>query len=394
MRAFRAIRTVSVLALGVVVLAVGPSSALGGVSGPSTPAGTPPVVTSRLTLATDTGVLVGETNYRLSLWRGGRSTQLADLGGSATAINASGWFTGTRPVSTAGGEPEYRATTWSPGGVATDVAPAGSTDSTGLAIADDGTVLLRYTRAGVERLALRRGGELVPLSLEPDARIGGMNDRGQVVASAYRDGVEVAVRCTPAGRCATLPQLPRTLRSLAYDINDSGVVVGLAEVRTSRSTIDEVAVVWRGSTVTALPGLSAPAGQSRSGATHVNETGLVGGYSGSRGSTAAVVWRDGAVVELAPGTPRDTYRLTIAGMNDAGEVVGGLQDDRNTFDQKRRGFLWRAGSLTTLDPSFPHAVAVVSGITASGLIYGSSVSASSIPLVLSSSQATTWKVSR
>lgn len=390
----RSLLIAAVLASSVTTLSA-PGASAAGASGPSTPPGTPLLDDSRVLVANDSGVLVGEIGSQVLLWRGGRTTTLTDRGGQVHAINTSGSFVGTKPFPLPDGETRFRATVWTSTGAATDIAPTSATFSAARAISDDGTVVLDYTtRAGDRRWALWRAGSLTPLALGANAQLGAMNERRQVAATVYRDGAWTATRCNAKGSCSALPRLPGTLSSWAYDINDSGTVVGSAEVRTSPSTIDTVAVVWRDGTATALPGLAAPPGQEFSRAEHVNDTGLVAGRSG--GSTSeAVVWQHGAVVQVSPGTPVQTFDLGVTGINDAGEVVGAFRDDSNASQPKHRGFLWRGGTLTTLGASFPLRSVTISGITPAGLIHGSSFTSTSFAGgSIYTSRATTWTVDR
>ena len=390
----------TLVALGLGVLPVPQAGAAVAVSGPSLPPGTFFGANSELHVANDSGVLVGEVDHRLTLWKGGRTTVLTDIGGQVNAINASGWFTGSKPV-TEGGATRFTGVVWNPDGVATDITPpqgsAASVTASGRAIADDGTVALdysHYTTAGsVRQFALWRAGVLTPLPLGERAQFAAMNNRGEVVAVTFPSAVRTATKCTASGACAPLPELPGTITSEATAINDAGVVVGRAEVRVSPSEIRTVAVVWRDGTATALP---MPPGATQAAATVVNETGLIGGSAsaGPSSSTSAVLWRDGAVEEPAAGLPRDTHRLGIAGINDAGEVVGVSVDKRNPGTEVRRGFLWRDGVLTTLEPVLPLGEVAVTGITDSGLIIGISGYSSPIPLFPAWSRATTWKINR
>lgn len=394
MTTLRAAVVATVLAVGVAYLPASQAFAVSA-SGPSRPPGTPVFDDSRVLVANDAGVLVGELGSQVLLWRGGRATTLTDRGGQVHAINAAGSFVGTTPFPLPNGETDFRATVWTSAGVPTDIAPTNATFSVGQAITDDGTVALSYaTRTGKSRLALWRGGTRTPLALGENALFSAMNQRGQVAATAYRDGVWTATLCSATGSCAALPRLPGTIRSEAYDINDSGVVVGSADIRTSATTVDTVAVVWRNGRATALPGLSAPAGQGYSRAEHVNNTGLVAGRSGGA-TKEAVLWKDGAVVRLSPGTPVQTFELGVTGINDAGEVVGVLRDDSNASQPTYRGFLWRAGTRSSITPSFPLRSVEVFGITPAGLIYGSSFTSTNVVGgSLYTERATTWRAIR
>ncbi|MCG8915106.1 hypothetical protein L6E12_04790 [Actinokineospora sp. PR83] len=386
MRTSRLTLTATLLAVGLSALPAAQASAATGASGPSIPFGTPLFQKSQLGLSADTGVIVGDVDSRVVLWKDGQTKVLTGVGGQANGINASGSFTGSTFVGT-GDYAQSRAIVWDGEGTPTDITPAGASRAIGRAIADDGTVLLTYNvGAGPSQYGVLRGGALTPLPLGEKGRAVAMNNSGETIAVTYPGWVATATKCTAAGVCAALPTPSGTLRSEVTAINDSGDAVGWAEVQTSPSTRDILALLWSDNGATVLPAL---AGETGATATRISDAGLVGGRSGG----TAVVWRDGAAVELAPGTPHATYELGISGINSAGEVVGTVVDTRDGT-RKSNGFLWKDGRLTILDGAFPLPFSGVSGITEGGLILGVSFASKFNPLYPEIYLATTWRAKR
>ncbi|NUT45690.1 MAG: hypothetical protein HOV94_00015 [Saccharothrix sp.] len=144
-----------------------------------------------------------------------------------------------------------------------------------------------------------------------DNYVTGLNDLGQVVGSAQRDGVARAVLWSPRGGATDIGA------GLAKAVNEHGQVLGL-EVRSSSRPYSNKAWVWSGGTRTAV----APSSAAWSLAPAINESGVVPlNYSTS--STAqnhnhAAVLDNGTYAELSLSGPD----LWVHGVNDAGVVIG------------------------------------------------------------------------
>jgi hypothetical protein len=128
----------------------------------------------------------------------------------------------------------------------------------------------------------------------------------------------------------------------AFGINDRGQIAGSGtDVATSRS----VALIWEDGVPIRLP---TPPGYEHCGAHAVNNHGEVAGACAIPDGTDlrlhAVLWRDGEVVELAPGAA-ETSAIAI---NDRGIVLGAF---RGPDGLGAGSFLWNDGVLTRLDPA-------------------------------------------
>lgn len=166
----------------------------------------------------------------------------------------------------------------------------------------------------------------------------GIDDSGRVVGYATLPGdTQTRAFIHQNGAMAPLASLPGTVESYAYDISNTGFVVGTA-VTTSTAR----PVLWQGSAVAPLlfPGW-ARAGS----ATAVNDAGQVAGsveLAHVQGAFAAAVWQGGGMVNLgylSGGTP---YAVA-SDINNAGQVVGtaGVQGGRT-------GFLYHQGRMYDL----------------------------------------------
>jgi probable HAF family extracellular repeat protein len=128
----------------------------------------------------------------------------------------------------------------------------------------------------------------------------------------------------------------------AWDINDSGQIVGVAEMPYKRATL------WHNGTITDLGTL----GGDRSAAFGINEAGHVVGEAQLPSSaptysrTRAALWRNGTKINL--GILGDSAGSSHAfGINASDDVVGwNIQSADGTTTT--RGFLWRAGVMYDL----------------------------------------------
>ena len=179
---------------------------------------------------------VGESR-RAMVWEGERVVELGTLGGSeshATGINAGGWVVG---YSTAGNG-ETRAFVWRDGRMSALAALGGSSGfSQARAINRQGWVVGESRVDAVRPHAvLWRDGGAIDLGTLDDARPAGrsvanaVNDRGQVVGRATRDRDFYRAFLWEKGAMVDLndviaPSSGWTLTA-AYDVNEKGQVVG------------------------------------------------------------------------------------------------------------------------------------------------------------------------
>lgn len=186
----------------------------------------------------------------------------------------------------------------------------------------------------------------------------GMNNLGHWVGYRKRCDLvdDIAIRWTPEGGIATLPQLPGTSVSWATDINDSGVTVGFS---------GNHACTWplAGGVVPLLPDAVGSAANA------VNSSGAIVGWRVVAGSPLryAFYWKDGVVTDIDPSLVGMTLAEATAVSNSgfvAGQMLG------NGVEQL--GFRWKDGVLEMLEglPGGPYTEVWVKGVSDSGLVVG------------------------
>jgi probable HAF family extracellular repeat protein len=162
---------------------------------------------------------------------GGAMQDLGTLGGphsGAGAINSGGWVVGSADIN----ENEWHAFLYAGGGALRDLGTLGGATSAAYAVSDNGTIVgTSDTSFGVSRAFRYCGnGPMEDLgALRGNSSAFGVNDRGEIVGSS--DGW--AFIYTGSGAMLDLNGLvdaPGWNLVTAYDINDSGQIVGFGQV--------------------------------------------------------------------------------------------------------------------------------------------------------------------
>lgn len=335
---------------------------------------------------------------------GGTFSNAEDINSAGTIVGASG----VRPN-------VWHAVTWDKRGVIRDLGTLpGDTSSYGSRIGDSGAVLgssdakpVRWSPSGAITELLELPDDHIPI-------IRGMNNAGTVVGYSRRingeyDYEDHAVRWdadTGAATALTLP--PGTTGSVAWAVNDSGVIAGHVRIaggerRAVRwntdgtvtildllgggtysyaEDINDAGVVVGHANGSASEGLRtvrwSPTGAvtalanlpGGNGSNHmaINDNGVIAGYAGTSNQPHAVRWSaTGAVTDL--GTLSGHDRSFGRDMNADGTVVGDsdLFSDRNST----RAVRWAPNGTTTnlgLLPGGTYSIAY--GINDSGTIFG------------------------
>jgi probable HAF family extracellular repeat protein len=232
-----------------------------------------------------------------------------------------------------------------------------------------------------------------------------INDHGQVTGQiSLSSGGQEAVVWNSSGAIIRLGFLTGGSFSSAQDINDSGWVAGVAGGPDGTRGF-----VWRGSgPIEALP---TPSGMTSTVAQGINDHGAIAGTAFASGQpNRAIVWQDGAIVTLPP--LADGATASAVDINDAGQVVGNSSttgppwfvrdavywDDGDVVDlgslggsfglasainangeiagymttssNENRGFRWKGGTRTLLDPLAGDMHSFAFGLNGTGTIVG------------------------
>jgi len=194
------------------------------------------------------------------------------------------------------------------------------------------------------RSFLHTGGELTDLGLT-----------GSMVA--INNNAQIAGQHAPYqayvyenGTVTTLSEVD----SIALALNEAGQVVGTENSR---------AALWQDGSTTALPFLTAPTFGDRSTAFAINESGQIAGWTISGVRANAVIWDEGAIIDLAMPDWDESQALDI---NDRGHVTGYW---RRSPDQWR-SFIWRNNEMTDLGNPWETGRIYAIGLNEAGQVVG------------------------
>jgi probable HAF family extracellular repeat protein len=187
------------------------------------------------------------------------------------------------------------------------------------------------------------------------ARVHGVNDSGQAVgASGYPHGAEThAFFWQRQGGMRDLGTLPGGDYSVAFAINDSGVVVGTSNTATSMHAFS-----WTVSQ--GLHDLGTLAGANASSAFSINNQGQIAGSSGAH----AALWTNGIIQDLGTlgGASSEAHDV-----NNLGVVVG--VSDTNSGSH---AFSWKDGAMRDLGVLSDDTSSRADHINDSGMVVGAS----------------------
>jgi probable HAF family extracellular repeat protein len=243
---------------------------------------------------------------------------LGTLGGqnsTATAISG-GYIAGY--AQTASGA--YHAVRWSDGPV--DLGTLGGAASWAYGLNQAGTVVgTALPATGNRRAFIYQNGAMseVTLGSISESQANDINNSGQVVgwlkaapgsparAFLWQNGVRTDIGALVSGGS-----------SVANAINESGVVVGEADIDTTGG--GRRAFRWQNGSLQALPTLEGRQASARA----INDEGVIVGWSETSTAMHAVIWRNGQIADLNDLIdPRSGWVLRAAhGINPDGAIVG------------------------------------------------------------------------
>ena len=211
-----------------------------------------------------------------------------------------------------------------------------------------------YTRHGF----LWRDGVLTDLGTlagKTDSYAAAINDHGDIAGTSYTPGRGTQIVLWRNGTITDLGQAGGS-DAVVTGMNNRRQIIGYAVFGSFSRPF-----IWQDGVFTYLPALS--------DATYpwaINDRGeIAGSASFDDGTQRAVLWRDGAIIDLGR-LPGSRYTSAL-GINDHGQVVGfALNPDIRTY----RAFVWEDGRTTELPPLPGSPWAVAAAINNHGEIVG------------------------
>ncbi|MGD9213126.1 MAG: DUF3466 family protein, partial [Desulfobacteraceae bacterium] len=185
----------------------------------------------------------------------------------------------------------------------------------------------------------------------------GINNSGVIVGQSYTSSPNMPPRHAfiwQNGNMADLGTLEGLLSSTAYDVNDHGVVVGVAVGGDGSS--ENTPVRWENNQIMELNIPSGLAGEAMA----VNNNRIIVGYIFDPNSmpkvNQAVIWENENMTEL-PTSTGSTFSRAL-GLNESGMIVGTeivKEDITEPGQGEYRAVMWKNGNL--IDLGIPNSVA-------------------------------------
>lgn len=249
----------------------------------------------------DLGIVVGYADVQVGFgvkdrafrWESGSMIDIGTLGGDASqafGINASGQITGWANDVNNG----KFAFIWE-GGSMTQLPglPGGYPDNEARAISDTGVVVGQSWDANSIRWAVVwENGVLTQQLPLPEgatgARAYGVNEVGQVVGNVWHPGNVTAPVLWENGTATQLDHLPGHRYGLAYDINNSGLIVGATYSGGHLPGGQQQPVLWENGIAFNLAEITdVPTGKSLDSGYQINEAGQIAATGGGSGGFRA-----------------------------------------------------------------------------------------------------------
>ena len=167
-----------------------------------------------------------------------------------------------------------------------------------------------------------------------------INNQGMIAGVSELPGGQQRAFRYSNGKMAPLNTLPGGSYGIAFDINDSGVIVGGSGLPSSTPKPLIHAVIWRGNSVHDLGALSE---KGNSLAYAINNHDDVVGVSDTGDDESVFLYADGKMQDLHIAG----HALSI---NDQRQIVGTLTPQER---KRPRGFLWENGELHDLNTLLP-----------------------------------------
>lgn len=257
-------------------------------------------------------------------WEGGRFRSLTIDGGEGVAwdINDFGEAVGVAYHPSPG---VTRAVRWTNPAATGRGKFLGGDYSAALGIDDAGRVVGAAGRGNAQRATLWQDGRATDLgTLGGPSQAVAINARGQIAGSASLGPLDVGPNHAvlwDGSRPTDLGTLGGD-ESLAWQINDTGVVVGESETVSGEHQARR-AFRWQGGTMEDLGTLP---GFAESGARGINNAGQIVGFAANPNTpdSVAVLWDGGRIVDLNTLLPPDSgvaLRAAVA-INDTGQILG------------------------------------------------------------------------